>query len=137
MLRTTLLAMVILATSLAFAVPTAPAAPADPGNTRCAAEIAIKSQGGWDVICGGESACGATTLCLRTIGRDVLGEFYVCRCDGGKMTSCCQLILRRSTNFPQAKGNCSDCGEAGLCVMDAIGPTTYKAVCRLGGVVQW
>jgi hypothetical protein len=134
MLRTTLLAMVIMAVSLALAVPVAPAAPTD---AQCAASQANQTLGDWDILCGTESACGADTLCLRTVARDALGDFYVCRCNGGQMSRCCQLVLRFSTRLPEARGNCTDCGESGECNMKILSATTYKSDCRLGGVQRW
>lgn len=125
MFRSPLLAMIGLAFSLALAVPTLPAAPADP---QCAANEALLVEHDWDIICGLESSCGAGSICTRAVGRDALGDFFVCRCSGSDMSKCCQLILRASTRFPEAMGSCSDCGQSGECTLSAT-VTSYKAKC--------
>lgn len=132
MLRTTLFAVFIAALSFAFAAPALPAAPAPHVTEQCAASQAQESSGNWDILCGGELSCGSGTFCMRALSRDAEGDFYVCRCDGGEISKCCQLILRVSTQRPEARGSCSDCGQTGDCVMTG-GTKQFKADCRFYG----
>ncbi|MCA8979838.1 MAG: hypothetical protein KDC14_07410 [Planctomycetes bacterium] len=125
MVRCLSLAALCVAFLLALAVPHVPAAASD---VDCASKATRPAGEIFELICGSEGACGSGSLCLHALGRDALGDFYVCRCSGSGMTKCCQLILRAPYLIPEAVGSCAECGQVGNCSMNAA-PTGHKAVC--------
>lgn len=142
MQRFPLVALLLAVLALTFAGPARSASAVDTDlletatstNSACPAEKADKVHGSWDILCGGEGACGTQQLCSRAIGRDFDGDFYVCRCSNGSASRCCQLLLRVNSGLPEVAGNCTDCGKSGSCHL-SVSQAAMRASCGSFGSV--